>query len=195
MLSKTVLGLIPFVRTDATPSLVSVIFFLPLLGGGADSSVNESGEEAPESLPPSPRPPDTLPRLAIPRFGRRPPSTLLDLPLLRGSLGAKSADVGVKGSEFLEVCCVTFGVNCTFKLPPPSSEESKEGLLGTVILLESFVSLSVALKFFSSQIFSTRSPALWDSSLDKLDSVSPKLLLPDGVRGPFRRIFLLFLSL
>lgn len=85
----------------------------------------------------------------------------------------------MKGSETgLEVKVDIFGVNCTFKLAP-SSEESK-GLLGT--LFDSFSTL----RFFSSHIFNTKSLD-WASSFETLDSVSPKLLFPLGVRGPFRR--------
>lgn len=100
--------------------------------------------------------------------------------LFTGSLVLKSAKVGVKGSDTLFE--PIFGVNCTFKLPP-SSEESK-GLLGT--LFDSFSTL----RFFSSHILSTKSLD-WASSLETIDSVSPKLLFPLGVLGPFRRSFLL----
>lgn len=136
----------PLVITEDIWSFESA-FFLPRLGAGADSLVKESGEEAPESRPPISLPPPSRPRLPIPRLVLRPRSWLPDLPLFAGSLVAKSADVGVKGSgTLLELM---FGVNCTFKLPP-SSEESK-GLLGTL-----FGSFS-ALRFFSSQIFKTKS--------------------------------------
>lgn len=86
----------------------------------------------------------------------------------------------MKGSDTdFEDSVDIFGVNCTFRVPP-SSEESMGGLVGT--LFDSFS----ALRFFSSQIFSTRSLDCV-SSLDTIDSVSPKLLFPLGVRGPFRR--------
>lgn len=142
--------------------------------------MKESGEEAPESLPPVSRPLPGRPRLLIPRLDLLPLSWLLDLLLFVGSFVVKSAKVGAKGSDTLSA--PIFGVNCTFKLPP-SSDESK-GLLGT--LFDSFSTL----RFFSSHMFKTKSLD-WASSLETIDSVSPKLLFPLGVLGPFRRNFLL----
>lgn len=167
----------PLVMTDGNDSLEST-FFRPLFGAGADSLVKESGDEAPESLPPVSRPPPGRPRLLIPRFDLLPLSWLLDLLLFVGSFVLKSAKVGAKGSDTLSA--PMFGVYCTFKLPP-SSDESK-GLLGT--LFDSFSTL----RFFSSHIVNTKSLD-WASSLETMDSVSPKLLFPLGVLGPFRLNF------